>query len=872
MNTIFTDPLTDTEVWDDVEVDEDESDFASVLEEEPSTSTTVEPMEDDRKASQLCDWLVLYFLHLQTVFHMPDKAMISILLFFSTFFTILSKISPVCSVIALKFPKSLYLLRKYNKNRNTFTKYVVCKKCHFIYDFQDCIERSGVRQQAKLCCFQEFPNHPHQRMRANCNNPLLKTVELRTGRKMFYPFLTYCYLGLATSIKLLFNQSNFYELLISSHKCFHPSSTLKDVSNGKIWSDFQSYNEKPFLSDPLCLALCMNVDFFQPYKHVNYSVGAVYLIIMNLPRKERYKRENLLLIGLLPGPQEPKHDINTYLNPLVLELQQFLKGVNVTIPQKSTQKLVKCALLCVSCDIPAGRKVCGFMGHNARLGCSRCSKEFPGSVGCMDYSGFDREFWTARDPSDHRDTGKRWLKCTTKKDRVDLESSTGYRYSVLLELPYFDSTRMLVIDPMHNLFLGTGKHMIKAVWLGKEVIGHDKFDIVQSRVDNCKVPPDIGRIPHKISSHFSSFTADQHKNWIIYFSLIALRGILLNEDLECWRHYVLACRLLSQHKITIEQLCLADALLMKFCRRTESMYGPSIVTPNMHLHAHLKQCILDYGPIHGFWCFPFERFNGLLGEFPNNKKSIEVQLMNRFSRENSLMSAPVPKEFAENLSQHIPQCRQVTGSLLQGSTGIEKCINDSLPGGFSKFSLNCDLNVVLPTTYTKQLFTSDDVLMLRTLYSKLYETASLDEIEVNFSFRKYKTICINGKQIGSYKSSSSNSSIVLAVWNHDLFETSYSLAESPVLHRPVQVNYFCHHNITVDGKSYEHTLMCCSWFQFHPKKDSCGKPVTIWEHELFETSAINILPVQFILSRTISLVDIVDELGRALLVVPCIDF
>ena len=60
------------------------------------------------------------------------------------------------------------------------------------------------------------------------------------------------------------------------------------------------------------------------------------------------------------------------------------------------------------------------------------------------------------------------------------------------------------------------------------------------------------------------------------------------------------------------------------------MHGSSIITPNMHLHCHLKECVLDYGPLQIFLCFPFERYNGLLGAFPNNNKSIEVQLMNRF--------------------------------------------------------------------------------------------------------------------------------------------------------------------------------------------------------------------------------------------------
>ena len=48
--------------------------------------------------------------------------------------------------------------------------------------------------------------------------------------------------------------------------------------------------------------------------------------------------------------------------------------------------------MCVSCDLklPAGQKLCGFLGHSACLGCSRCFKEFDGGVGDKDYSGFDR--------------------------------------------------------------------------------------------------------------------------------------------------------------------------------------------------------------------------------------------------------------------------------------------------------------------------------------------------------------------------------------------------------------------------------------------------------------------------------------------------
>ena len=69
---------------------------------------------------------------------------------------------------------------------------------------------------------------------------------------------------------------------------------------------------------------------------------------------------------------------------------------------KENEVQIRCALLGTSYDLPAGRKLCGFLGHNAHLGCSRCKKEFHGSVGNQNFSGFDRENWVPRDDKSHR--------------------------------------------------------------------------------------------------------------------------------------------------------------------------------------------------------------------------------------------------------------------------------------------------------------------------------------------------------------------------------------------------------------------------------------------------------------------------------------
>jgi hypothetical protein len=66
------------------------------------------------------------------------------------------------------------------------------------------------------------------------------------------------------------------------------------------------------------------------------------------------------------------------------------------------------------------------------------------------------------------------------------------------------------------------------------------------------------------------------------------------------------------------------------CKEFEKLYGTTAVKPNMHLHGHLKECLLDYGPMYGFWCFSFERYNGLLGSFKTNHRAPEIQIMRKF--------------------------------------------------------------------------------------------------------------------------------------------------------------------------------------------------------------------------------------------------
>lgn len=131
----------------------------------------------------------------------------------------------------------------------------------------------------------------------------------------------------------------------------------------------------------------------------------------------------------------------------------------------------------------------------------------------------------------------------TKAEYEFFAKKYGTYYSVLIELNYFDAITFCVIDPMHNLFLGTAKKVFK-LWVERYILSKKKLEKVESRLEEVNSFTDIGRIPTHISGNYGVFSAAEWKNWTVTFSLYALCGILPEEDYRCWEQFVIACRIL----------------------------------------------------------------------------------------------------------------------------------------------------------------------------------------------------------------------------------------------------------------------------------------------------------------------------------------
>ncbi|KAJ7148294.1 hypothetical protein C8R46DRAFT_872991, partial [Mycena filopes] len=70
------------------------------------------------------------------------------------------------------------------------------------------------------------------------------------------------------------------------------------------------------------------------------------------------------------------------------------------------------------------------------------------------YNDFNTDQWQRRTGAECRKWMERYRTAPTQAQAQRYFNETGLRWTEFLRLPYFDVSRMIVVDCMHNLFLG----------------------------------------------------------------------------------------------------------------------------------------------------------------------------------------------------------------------------------------------------------------------------------------------------------------------------------------------------------------------------------------------------------------------------------
>ena len=169
---------------------------------------------------------------------------------------------------------------------------------------------------------------------------------------------------------------------------------------------------------------------------------------------------------------------------------------------------------------------------------------------------------------------------------------------------------------MHCLFLGIARWLVKQIWIDKGILTSNSLNKIQKKMNEFQIPSDLGRIPGKIHSGegFSNFTADQWWIFFIIYATVSLWEHLPIVDRKILTHFVRICLILVSRIIKPDLIWEAHQRLIEIVKLIEENHGRDKITPNLHLSLHLYDCSTDYGPLYAFWCFSFERMNGILGK------------------------------------------------------------------------------------------------------------------------------------------------------------------------------------------------------------------------------------------------------------------
>lgn len=337
-----------------------------------------------------------------------------------------------------------------------------------------------------------------------------------------------------------------------------------------------------------------------------------------------------------------------------------------------------------------------------------------------------------------------------------------------------------------------------------------KVDI-EHEISAFRVPAEVGRLPSRIGSLYGSFTAAQWRNWITVYSPVVLKGILPDDHFRCWLLFVRACCILCSRVIKAVDLSSADLFLLHFCKQVEEIYGWEACTVNMHLHLHLKQCFEDFGPAHSFWCFSFERYNGILRVLPH---SVEAQFMKKFCTEQKIRSLPISQDTTLlSVLPHSSSLQQTEqffslSNIFHDKNSILQMLR--LPHEelrlVQSFQTNKTVSPIPPF-----LLSSEEASHLRRLYQQLYS----QRVIVNFSHYcvVFGKVLYSGDLIGSVKRGTNNSlsSIIMANWS----ATGDNINLSTHSMRVGEVQYFFKHVVAfeVNGskESMEHVFAYVYW-------------------------------------------------------------
>jgi Transposase family tnp2 len=417
----------------------------------------------------------------------------------------------------------------------------------------------------------------------------------------------------------------------------------------------KEHESNGFFGDHRDIALLFSTDGLTLFKVGTDSVWPLLLVNLNLEPQKRFKQHNLLLCGIIPGPNNPK-DIHSFLRPIVDELKELAAGIdNVYDAFTQSHFTLRAHLVLVTADLPAMAKMMGISGHNSYHYCRFCTINgiHDGHIYCplRTPDGYPEEIAFNHDPTSlplrdnatYRTIASETLQYEVFNPNARARPEYGVaQYSVFYQLDTIDFPRSFPNDVMHLVFQNVVPKMV--CWWTGEFLKCDEDDI--GFVDELAIPKPIwrqigrdmqnslrsipssyGKALRDISKYSGSFKAEEWSNFLLHYSSVLLhgRGRLRQDLFEHYGKLVAAIDLAIDYEIAVENIDAIKTLLIDFVSDYERLYYQyngariSACLSTFHLLLHLHESISDCGPAWVFWQFPCERVCGMLKPMVKNR-------------------------------------------------------------------------------------------------------------------------------------------------------------------------------------------------------------------------------------------------------------
>lgn len=360
------------------------------------------------------------------------------------------------------------------------------------------------------------------------------------------------------------------------------------------------------------------------FKSSKKSTWSVLARILELPY--RISRDNIILCAVWHDKQKPKMEM--FLKPFADELQDLYHNGLECVPYMSDDKItIKVHAILYVVDTIARPTIQNLIQFNGEWGCPYCLQK---SEILSETAGTARVYCKCESQERTSETHNEHIQLAMEANKPVFGVKGP---SVVENIPNLSTLRSYPPDYMHAWLLGIVKMIVRA-WFDSS--NHEKswylgshLEEINRRLLNILPPCEITRTPQNIENKLK---AAEWKNFLLYYSIVVLLGILPIKYYRHWLLFVSSAHILLKEKITDQEIQAAEESLMKFHDGIEDLYGKQYMTFNAHTLKHVIKYVGFFGSLWPWSTFCFESYNSVIKGLFHGTQCIADQIFKSYFR------------------------------------------------------------------------------------------------------------------------------------------------------------------------------------------------------------------------------------------------